>query len=156
METDEYISQKVRQEYDKLMNVILPFAQKMLKKHGAFYPFGAAMRDDGSIELNAGYDGTEHPHTDEILSILMEGIRAKRDELTAAGICMDTTVQITEATSKRDAILICLDHSKGRPMDLCVPYRKGFLRRIRFGQVSAAEGSIRLLSNKEKENEASE
>lgn len=36
-----------REEGDKLLNTLLPFAQQMLAKYGAFHPFGAYMNATG-------------------------------------------------------------------------------------------------------------
>ena len=39
-------------ELDQLLNFALEFAQKMLKEHGEFYPFGASMGMDGKISMD--------------------------------------------------------------------------------------------------------
>ena len=141
METDKYISKEVRENYDELMSFLLSFAQKQLNKRGGFRPFAAVMRNDGSIEAVAGYDGTESPHPDDMISLLTDGFRARSQELRAAGICIYTVVQIPGDICKRDAVQICLDHSRGKPMDLFIRYRKRFLGKIRLGQIKATEGS---------------
>src|SRR5438034_1717468 len=50
-----------KSQCEELLNVVLPFAEKMLAAHGEFYPFGASMTLDGQIVQVAAYDGREHP-----------------------------------------------------------------------------------------------
>jgi hypothetical protein len=38
-----------KDDVEKLMNALLPFAEKMLREHGEFYPYGGAMSADGKI-----------------------------------------------------------------------------------------------------------
>jgi hypothetical protein len=132
VETNQYISQKVRQDYENLMNFLLPFAKKSLRKRGGFHPFGAAIRVDGSMEAVAGYDDKENPDADELLSLLIDGLKDRAEELRAVGICRDVTVQIPGEPSEQNAVQICQDHSQGKPIDLFIMYRRGLLRRIRF------------------------
>ena len=123
------------------MSFLLSFAQKQLNKRGGFSPFAAVMRNDGSIEAVVGYDGMESSHPDDMVSLLTDGFKARSQELRAAGICIDTVVQIPGDTCKRDAVQICLDHSRGKSMDLFIHYRKRFLGKMRLGQINATEGS---------------
>ena len=39
-----------RPDLDALMSALLPFAQRMLSKHGEFYPFGAAIDREGQCD----------------------------------------------------------------------------------------------------------
>jgi hypothetical protein len=48
-------------ETESLLNAALPFAQKMLKEHGEFYPYAFTLRADGTMAMVAGYDGREKP-----------------------------------------------------------------------------------------------
>ena len=153
METNKYISQEAHQDYDKLMNFLLPFAKKALRKRGGFWPFGAAIRVDGSMEAVAGYDDKENPSTDELLSMLIDSLKDRTQELRAAGVCRDVTARIPGETSEQDAVQICLDHSQGKPMDLFIAYRRGLLRRIRFGRINATKGSKTLFCHEETDTE---
>jgi len=36
-------SPKAKEDYNALLNWLMPFAEDMLKKHGEFFPFGAAV-----------------------------------------------------------------------------------------------------------------
>ena len=39
-----------KDEATDLMNMMLPFAEKMLREHGEFYPYGGVMMPDGSMQ----------------------------------------------------------------------------------------------------------
>jgi hypothetical protein len=54
------------------MNAVLPFAEQMLATHAEFIPFGGATRPDGEIVSIAGYDGSEHPKSVEIIALMKE------------------------------------------------------------------------------------
>ena len=46
---------------ETVMNFGLPLAEEMLKRHGEFLPFGAAMRPNGEILCLGAYDGRAYP-----------------------------------------------------------------------------------------------
>jgi hypothetical protein len=145
-ETNDYISQNVRQDYAQLLNALLPFAQQMLEKHGEFHPFGAAMMANGEIVAAAGYDGTEHPSPEQIVSLLIDGFRsdAGKGKIRAAGLCVNASIQAIGNKKRSDAVQVSLDHSVGESMDLYLPYRRGFLGRYSYGEIKANVGSLSI------------
>ena len=144
--TNDYISQDARQDYDQLLNALLPFAQQMLEKHGEFHPFGAAMMAGGEIVAAAGYDGTEHPSPEQIVSLLIDGFKADagKGKIRAAGICINASIQAIDSKKRLDAVQVSLDHTVGEPMDLYLPYRRGFLGRYSYGEIKANVGSLSI------------
>lgn len=50
-----------KEQLEDLMNVVVPFAVRMLKEHGELHPVGATMAPDGTVALDAAWDGPEHP-----------------------------------------------------------------------------------------------
>jgi hypothetical protein len=111
-------SQQAQDDLDGLLNMTLPFAQQMLSKHGEFYPFGAAMTTSGETRLLAGELGQEHPASDDVLSLLVEGLRQDRGSLRAVAICSD--VRLPDF----DAIRVELEHRDGQAMAVLLPYKK--------------------------------
>ena len=81
-------------ELDQLLKVALEFAQKMLKQHGEFYPFGASMGLDGKISMDGAATGQERPASQELLDLLSDSYsrRATAGELRTAAICADVRV----------------------------------------------------------------
>ncbi|HEX7929494.1 MAG TPA: hypothetical protein VF470_01110, partial [Sphingomicrobium sp.] len=74
-------------DLDSLWNSLFPFAQQMLAKRGAFYPFGASIKADGQMVMNAADTGSEHPEPTEMLELLIAGFRreAAAGSVRAAG-----------------------------------------------------------------------
>ena len=60
-----------KQETEKLMNAMLPLAEKMLKRYGEFYPYGGYLKLDGSI-VDVGVDDpdTIWPKSRDLIYIL--------------------------------------------------------------------------------------
>ena len=51
-----------KEECEKLMDVLLPFALQMLERYGEFYPFGGMITRDGKIvQIGAMDDDMDHP-----------------------------------------------------------------------------------------------
>jgi len=110
---------------EALMNSALPFAQQMLTSHGEFIPFGAAMRPDGQIVSIAGYDGTEHPRSVEIIALMKEGFiaAARKSEYKATAIVYDVMVQVPPSREKSDAIAVSLNHQDNYSIIVVFPYK---------------------------------
>jgi len=78
-------------ECENLMNTALPFAEQMLQKHGEFFPYGAALKENGEIASVAGYDGRELPPSNDIIRLLKEAFvkGAKSGEYRATALVYD-------------------------------------------------------------------
>jgi hypothetical protein len=63
----------------------------MLRTHGAFIPFGGAMRADGKIVSIAGHDGNEHSQPANVIGLMKDGFAeaARRGEYKATAIVCD-------------------------------------------------------------------
>jgi hypothetical protein len=48
-----------KSECEQLLNALLPFAERMLREHGEFFPYGGTMDGSAEIAFMAAYDGTE-------------------------------------------------------------------------------------------------
>jgi hypothetical protein len=127
-------------DLDELLNVALEFAQKMLKEHGEFYPFGASMGADGKIAMDAVSTGEEKPPPQELLGLLAESYakRANTGELRAAAICVDVRVPPPGSKAKTDAIQVGLGHANGEAVTVFLPYQKGWFGRVRYGNLFAS------------------
>ena len=133
-------------DLDQLMDALVPFAQEMLRKHGEFYPFAGSMSSAGAIACTGGHTGDEHPPSDEVINLLVDGLReqAKRGDLRAAAVCLDVRVVPPGQSEKTDAINVRLEHANGEAVDVFVPYRRGWLGKYKFGVLFAARGDRRI------------
>jgi hypothetical protein len=138
-----------RPDLDSLLNALLPFAKRMLAKHGEFFPFGAALSREGEVRLVQPWVGSEHPPSADVLDVLRAGLRdrALNSKIRAAGICVDARVQPEGSAEKTDAIQVILEHSDGEAIDVFLPYRRGLLGKLHFGDIFATRGAATVFSN---------
>jgi hypothetical protein len=129
---------EARQDYDALLQALMPFAEQMLKKHGEFFPFGAAINTTGEIGMHATFDGNEMPASEEVIASLVQAFSgdARGGKIRATGICYDG--RIVQNGKKVDAIIISMEHATGNASKTCVPYTKGWFGKYRFGQLIAS------------------
>ena len=108
-----------------MMNLGLPFAQRMLEEHGEFYPFGAAMRPDGTMVHVGVKDGREMPPSRDVLDTMMEAFRkaALLGTYRAVAAFVDVKIKAPGFDEKTDAVQICLEHVGGFCADVFAPYR---------------------------------
>lgn len=128
-------------DLEELLNMLVPFAQQMLSKHGEFFPFGATMTSSGELVANAGYTGEEQPEPKEVIELLTKAFQseAASGKIRAAGICVDIRTVPPGATEKTDAICVSLEHQSGEAVDVCIPYKKGLFGRMKYGELFAGK-----------------
>lgn len=141
-ESANRLSDDARPDLDALLNLLLPHAQDLVRKYGEFYPFGAMMTAEGEATLQAAYDGDEHPSSQDLIDLLVAGMRqaAQAGRIRASAVCLDTRVVPPGQGNKIDAICVRIEHHTGEAAAAYLPYRKGFLGRIRFGELFADRG----------------
>lgn len=129
---------EARSDYNALLESLMPFAQTMLKKHGEFFPFGAAINTAGEVTGHMTYDGNEKPDSDTVIAALVQAFQteAREGKIRASGICYDACID--QDGKKVDAVVISLEHACGSATKTCVPYGKGLFGGIKLGQLIAA------------------
>jgi hypothetical protein len=122
------------QDIAKLSGALVPFAQRMLREHGEFYPFAATMDVGGNVAMVGGDTGSERPPSAEVVAFLQEALRlqARRGEIRACGICLNVGARLPGYAEKMDAICCQIEHAEGRAVQVFVPFRKRFLRGLTF------------------------
>lgn len=140
-------------DLDALLGSLLPFAERMLDRHGEFYPFGARMTAGGELELAAAETGAERPPVQELLDALSEGFRAQASAgaIRAAGVCYAVEIRRAEETRTTSAICVSLDHASAEAVDVFVPYRRRRFRGVKYGEPTAVRGSLRFFDAEEEE-----
>src|SRR5882724_3173357 len=115
-----------KQESEKLMNVMLPLAEKMLRQYGEFYPYGGYMKPDGTIvDVGANDPDTEHPKSKDLIYVLRSSFRemANTNQCKAAAIVFGVAVNLPKSNRKSDAIQVCVEHADGYSAEVFFPYR---------------------------------
>jgi hypothetical protein len=137
-------SQLTQDDLDGLLNVVLPFAQKMLEEHGEFYPFAAAITTDGQLELVAGDPdpGIEHPAARDIVVTCFDALVSRRDQIRAAAVVTNVRLHDTGG----DAIAIHTEHVEGQVISARLPYSlpRLFRRRVSYGALQAGPAERRI------------
>jgi hypothetical protein len=137
---------EARQDYNALLELLMPFAEQMLKKNGEFFPFGATVSVEGEVAAAAAYDGNEMPPSEQVIALLTEGFQgeARSGKIRATGICYDG--RIVQDGKKVDAVIISLEHASGNATKTCVPYTKGLFGKYRFGQLIAGQEDAKIFA----------
>jgi hypothetical protein len=115
-----------KQESEKLMNATLPFAEKMLREYGEFYPYGAYMKPDGTIiDVGADDPDTNHPKSSDLIYVLRTSFQelARNNQCKAVAIAFNVAVELPKSNRKSDAIQVCVDHADGYSAEVFFPYQ---------------------------------
>ena len=140
---------KAKTECEEIMNVLLPFAQQMLEKHGEFFPFGGTMNGKGEVAHIAGYDGREQPPSADIIKLLKDEFRsgARSGQYKATGLAYDVRVVLPSTGKKSDAVAISLNHRDSYSVVVLFPYEING-GKVVFGEVFAEKGEADVFNSK--------
>lgn len=114
-----------KEESEKLMNAIVPLADRMLRQHGEFYPFGGYMKPDGTIvEVGAADGETDHPKSMDLIYLLRSSFQelARTNQCKVVAVVFDVAVPVPKSTRKSDAIQVCIEHEDGYSVEVFFPY----------------------------------
>ncbi|WFB37506.1 hypothetical protein P3T73_07005 [Kiritimatiellota bacterium B12222] len=140
--------QTPKEECENLMNEILPFAEKMLREHGEFLPFGGKMITSGEVVHVGASDGREQPPSIDLIKLLRQGFanEAKESKLKATAIVYDVRITPPGMNKKMDAIQIDLNHRDGYSVSVIFPYilKDG---QIEYGDVFASRLELSPFKN---------
>src|SRR4051812_25752264 len=105
---------------DRLLDTLLPFAEQMLRKHGEFFPFAAAVGSDGEVAFVGAATEDDRPQSPEVVELLYEGLakQAAAGEIRGAAVCAD--VQLDTG----DAVRVAIEHADAEPVFCFLPYEK--------------------------------
>jgi hypothetical protein len=111
-----------------VMNFGLPLVEEMLKRHGEFLPFGAAMRPNGEIMCLGAFDGREVPSFAGAFADIIRSLKgafidgARRQEYMATALFYEVGVTLPSSSERRDAIAVSLNHRDGYSAIVLLPY----------------------------------
>ena len=148
--TDMYIREDnvlSKDDCEFLAGVLLPIAEKHIRKDGEFYPFGAVLLNNNSVEMTDSYDGNDYPESKQVVESLI-GIHkqfAKEGKIKASGIVWNSSVKDSNNQST-DAIIVSLEHKDNYSVVVAEPYKTRGISKIRilkivkFDNLRAFEG----------------
>lgn len=117
---------KPKQESERLMNAVLPLAEKMLRLYGEFYPYGGYMKLDGTIvDIGVQDPDTDRPKSKDLLYILRSSFRemAETNQCKAVAIVFAVSVKLPRSNRESDAIEVCVEHAEGYSAEVFFPYQ---------------------------------
>ncbi len=132
-----------KEESTKLMNELLPLAERMLKEDKEFYPYGGYMGSAGEITHVGGrIKGTDHPKSQPIIDLLRESFRKEAEEkkYRATAIIFDVRIKPPDEIEKTDAIQVSLEHRDSYSVNVFIPY-KIVEGELLFGKTFAQRGN---------------
>ena len=120
------------QDVESLLNDLVPFAEKMLREHREFLPFGGHIKPDGQIVLDGAYNGDGLPLSQYLIDILKDSFKAKaqQHELRACAIVYDIRTVPPGRSKKQDAICVAIYHISGFSADIIYPYKFSLLGKL--------------------------
>lgn len=142
-------------DFEKLLNAVIPIAQRMLKDLGGFIPFGAFVTADGEVQLAGGEGDPSHLETQEIVEMYLDAYQAvaANGNFNSTALCVDVRIHVPGKMDKTDAIQIMLEHSGGEALNAFMPYEKHEEAEIIYAPLFATPSDprvfVRLASEKE-------
>ena len=118
------VTRTPQEECEELMNLVVPFAQTMLKERHAFAPFGATMAPSGQINGAMSRTADEKPDVNQLISLLELGFHqgATAGKYKATAIVVDMVVIPPGKSAKQDGVAVRLDHRDGYSVIVGFPY----------------------------------
>lgn len=134
------MSQQAQDDFDELLNAVLPFATETLGRRGEMYPYGATVGKDGQTALTAADPAAgERPNSNEVLALLRDGVTADKDALRAAAFVADVRME------GGDAIRVELEHSESAAIVVLMPYTRSRLRKsVKLGDMRVQLGALSI------------
>lgn len=125
-----------KSDCERLMNDALPIAQRMLREHGEFYPYGMTLDVAGKGAIVGATDGSERPKSAPLIEMIRAQFRdgAKARKYLATALVYDVRVVDPSTGLKTDAIAVALDHRDGYSVVVFIPYT------LRAGEI--LEGNV--------------
>ena len=114
----------------ELLTYCIDFGKTMLINSGEFYPFGATLGLDGKVAAAGGYNGEEHPASQDIYRLLGEAFTSSATEgsIAAAALAANVNIPSEYNPPAPDGIRVLLE-SNGFSRFIYIPYvikKQGF------------------------------
>jgi hypothetical protein len=125
------------EELHRLIDDLLPFAEKMLRENREFLPFGGHVKADGEIVWEGACNGDELPLSQDLIDLLHESHRnmANQHLIKACAVVYDIRTIPLGKSKKQDAICADADSRDGRSVRFVFPYRFNL-----FGKLVVEQG----------------
>jgi hypothetical protein len=135
-----------RDDLNRLMNALLPYAQQMLNQQAQFLPFAGAVGAQGEVELIGGFPGEAGATARDVQEVLLEGLKrgASEGKYRATALCSDVRVRRGESETPVEAISISLEHADGTSIEVYLPYARQPTGRVEYGEMFGTAREVRI------------
>ncbi|HUY82355.1 MAG TPA: hypothetical protein VMU92_11585 [Acidobacteriaceae bacterium] len=140
--------EQMREDANEVLNKCISYAKKMMRRYGAFAPFGYRMNGDGQVALEVVRQHGMPPEPVLLLDLLNTQLRERTEKglLLAAATASNVTMDAPSKEGFTDAVMVDVEHCKGYSMRAYVPYRitggqwyPVFPRVVKFGMMQVHE-----------------
>jgi hypothetical protein len=116
-----------KRECEKLLNAVLPSAERLLSKHRELYPFAIALTSNGQVISTTRSNADRRPRSGNAVAVLEKGLQqgAESGRYKATALVLDMMVVPPRRGVQQHAIAIQLDHRGGYSVIVFYPYDLG-------------------------------
>ena len=128
-------------DFNDMLAEVLPFVREVLEKIGDVMPYAIVVTIGGAIDtIGAAVERRRRrPDPDRVRETLVTELRARADDLRAAGFVHDLQREGIRA------ILVEFEHRDGTSLSAWIPYMKQRRRGpVVFGELQASDGHPKL------------
>jgi hypothetical protein len=135
-----------RDDLNRLLNALIPYAQQMLNQQAQFLPFAGAIGATGEVEVIGGYPGDHVSTSKDVRDLLLEGLQqgARDGKYRATGLCCDMRMRRVEGEEPTEAISILLEHADGTVIMIYLPYVRQPNGHVEYGEMYGAAAEARV------------
>jgi len=133
MTVDQALYRELKDDLAAISAPLFELAEQLVRKQGAFLPFGAVMSAGGSVTLHAGATENDVASSDEVLPLVQAGVRqAAEPAATAAAVAEWVRIGM-DGGALVDAVKVHVHHRRGLSVAFYITARKRLLRGWEFG-----------------------
>lgn len=133
----------INPDLERLLNDLVPFAERSLSDHGWFDPYGGTITVDTALE-HVSVEGDDESTAEELFNTLLVDLRRGAHEGVYVATAIFSDVQITVGGNELSAINVSLEHICGICLEVTIPYRQNGEAVIEFGETVATIASPRV------------
>ena len=91
---------------ERVLDIALPFVEKLLTEYSEFYPFAYSLKSNDEITSINTWDGNDYPLSNDVILELKKGIKEYINEYKLIAIFYDVKAFSPYNNKKTDAIVI--------------------------------------------------
>ena len=133
MPVDQQLYTQVKDDLATISGPLFDVAEKLVRKQGAFLPFGAVLAETGDVSLQAAAPENDLTTSTEVLPFVIDALQhAVRPSAAAAAVAEWVKIG-QDGGSLVDAMKVQVHHRRGLCVSFYVPATKRFLKGWQFG-----------------------